>query len=94
MLAALVLLEGGTPEQQRALLPEIASGERTFALAVTEEDYGWGPEFIRCPARVNGADFAVSGTKLGDSPPGPDGTAPRERGTGATANERAAQTRR
>ena len=64
VLAALVLLEGGTSEQQRALLPEIASGERTFALAVTEEDYGWGPEFIRCPARFNGADFAVSGTKL------------------------------
>jgi alkylation response protein AidB-like acyl-CoA dehydrogenase len=64
VLAALVLLEAGTPEQKATLLPTIATGERTFALAVTEEDYGWGPEFIHCPARINGEDYAVSGTKL------------------------------
>ena len=64
VLAALVLLEAGTPEQKQELLPAIASGERTFALAVTEENYGWGADFIRTPARINGDDYALSGTKL------------------------------
>jgi alkylation response protein AidB-like acyl-CoA dehydrogenase len=64
VLATLVLLEGGSDAQKRALLPGIASGERVFALAITEEDYGWGPEFIHTPARVRGDDLAIDGTKL------------------------------
>ena len=64
VLGALVLLEGGTPEQQRTLLPAIASGERVFAVAITEADYGWGPDFVRLPARRRGDEFTLSGTKL------------------------------
>lgn len=64
VLAALVLLEGGTEQQKQSLLPSISSGERVFALAVTEEDYGWGPEFIRIVARERGSDYAIDGTKL------------------------------
>ncbi len=64
VLAALVLLEGGTEEQKTSLLPAIASGDRVFALAVTEEDYGWGPEFVRLVARERGSDYALDGTKM------------------------------
>ena len=64
ILSALVLLEGGTEAQKRAHLPVIASGERTFALAVTEEDYGWGPEFVRLPAHSQGNDVMLNGTKV------------------------------
>lgn len=64
VLAALVLLEGGTDTQKRTLLPGIASGERIFALAITEEDYGWGPEFIQTLARTRGTDVLIDGTKL------------------------------
>jgi alkylation response protein AidB-like acyl-CoA dehydrogenase len=64
VFAALILLEGGTEEQKQALLPAIASGDRVFAVAVTEEDYGWGPEFIHTPGRIRGGDIAIEGTKL------------------------------
>jgi alkylation response protein AidB-like acyl-CoA dehydrogenase len=64
IFAALILLEGGSEEQKQALLPAIASGDRVFAVAITEEDYGWGPSFIHTMARVRGANFAIEGTKL------------------------------
>jgi len=64
VLSALVLLEGGTEEQKASLLPEIASGERVFAMAITEEDYGWGPEFVRLVARERGSDYSLDGTKM------------------------------
>lgn len=64
VLCALVLLEGGTEEQKSTLLPAIASGERVFALAVTEEDYGWGSEFVHLVARERGSDYALEGTKM------------------------------
>ena len=64
VLAALVILEGGSEVQKQTLLPAIAGGERVFALAITEEDYGWGPEFIHTPARIRGEDYSIEGTKL------------------------------
>jgi len=64
VLAALTILEGGTPEQQRALLPAIADGTRVFAVAVTEEDYGWSPEQVHTTARATGGGYLLSGTKL------------------------------
>jgi alkylation response protein AidB-like acyl-CoA dehydrogenase len=64
IFAALILLEGGTEEQKQALLPSIASGDRVFAVAITEEDYGWGPQFIHTLARARGTDLAIDGTKL------------------------------
>jgi alkylation response protein AidB-like acyl-CoA dehydrogenase len=64
VFAALILLEGGTEAQKQELLPAIASGERVFAVAITEEDYGWGPGFIHTLARIRGNDLAIEGTKL------------------------------
>ena len=42
ILGALVTLEGGTEAQKQRVLPAIASGEFTLALAITESNYGWG----------------------------------------------------
>ena len=42
VLGALVLLEGATPEQRRALLPAVARGERILAVAVSDPGTSWG----------------------------------------------------
>jgi alkylation response protein AidB-like acyl-CoA dehydrogenase len=64
IFAALILIEGGSEEQKQVLLPAIASGERVFAVAITEENYGWGPQFTNTLARARGTDLIIEGTKL------------------------------
>ena len=63
VLGALLLMEGGAPYQQ-AMLPAVATGERVLALAVTEPEHGWGPEFVRLPATRRADTYVLSGTKL------------------------------
>ena len=64
VLAALALVEGGTPEQQQTYLPGIAQGTRILTVAVTEPEYGWGPELVRLSAARQDGGFALNGTKL------------------------------
>jgi alkylation response protein AidB-like acyl-CoA dehydrogenase len=64
VLGALAVLEGGTPAQQRALLPAIASGERVLAVAISEPDASWGPQGIGLAPRRLGERFRLNGTKL------------------------------
>jgi alkylation response protein AidB-like acyl-CoA dehydrogenase len=64
VLGALLLMEGGSDEQKRALLPTVASGERVLALAVTEADYGWSREFVQARAEHTGDGLTLNGTKL------------------------------
>src|SRR5688572_19831742 len=44
VLCARILLDSGTEDVKRTWLPLIASGERVFALALTEAQYGWSGE--------------------------------------------------
>jgi alkylation response protein AidB-like acyl-CoA dehydrogenase len=64
VLCARVLLEAGNDATKKAWLPRIASGERVFALALTESHYGWAADAIRLKARNDGADFLLDGTKV------------------------------
>ena len=64
VLCARIVLEAGNESTRSAWLPRIASGERVFALALTEAQYGWSPESIRLPARKDGKDFILNGTKV------------------------------
>ena len=64
VLCARILLEAGGDALKKAWLPRIASGERVFALALTEAQYGWSADGIRLAAKSLGADFVLSGTKL------------------------------
>jgi alkylation response protein AidB-like acyl-CoA dehydrogenase len=64
ILGALAVLEAGSDEQKSELLPAIATGERVITLAVTEPDYGWGPEFVRMVAQRRGEWLVLNGTKL------------------------------
>ena len=64
VLCARILLEAGSEELKKAWLPRLASGERVFALALTEAQYGWSADGIRLTAKSQGNDFVLSGTKV------------------------------
>lgn len=63
VVAAQIVLQAASSAQKEAWLPAIASGERVFALALTEAQYGWTPETVRMTARREGSALIVSGTK-------------------------------
>jgi len=64
VLCARILVEAASDAQKKAWLPQIASGERIFALAMTETRYGWTPERIALTPRREGAGFVLTGTKV------------------------------
>ena len=64
VLGAMIVLEGGTESQKQGILPAIAGGTQTLALAVTEPDYGWGPEKIGMKATRKNGSYVLNGCKL------------------------------
>jgi alkylation response protein AidB-like acyl-CoA dehydrogenase len=64
VLCARILLEAAGEDMKKAWLPRIASGERVFALAMTEAQYGWSADSVRLKAKSDGKDFLLSGTKV------------------------------
>ena len=64
VLGALTVLHGGTEEQKRAILPQVATGERVLSLAVTEPHYGWRPETVQMRASLQGGAYTLNGVKL------------------------------
>lgn len=64
VLCASIILELGTEQQKRRLLPAMAQGKKILALALTEPDYGWGPECIHLSAYRKGGNFVLNGEKL------------------------------
>ena len=63
VLGALTLLEGGSESQRQRLLPAVARGEEILALAFTEADYGWGPEYVQMAATKSNGGFVLDGAK-------------------------------
>jgi alkylation response protein AidB-like acyl-CoA dehydrogenase len=64
VMGATAILEGGSEEQKRSLLPGIARGERILAFAFTESDYGWGPEKVALSVKEQGGEYVLNGTKM------------------------------
>jgi alkylation response protein AidB-like acyl-CoA dehydrogenase len=64
VLSALTVLEGGTEEQRRRILPEIASGRQVFTVAITEPARSWGPQGVVLAPERRGDRYLVDGTKL------------------------------
>jgi alkylation response protein AidB-like acyl-CoA dehydrogenase len=64
VLCARILLEAGDEAARKAWLPRIASGERVFALALTEAQYGWSADSIRLEARKENGALVLNGTKV------------------------------
>ncbi len=54
----------GTPEQKRAWLPRLASGEVLGAFALTEPDSGSDAAALKTTARREGGEWVLSGTKV------------------------------
>lgn len=64
VLCARILLEAASERAKREWLPRIASGERVFALALTEAQYGWSADTIRLEATREADDFLLTGAKV------------------------------
>jgi alkylation response protein AidB-like acyl-CoA dehydrogenase len=64
VLAAGAVMNAGTPEQQAAFLPGIASGATIATLALTEPNGIWDPAGIETEASRAGESFTLDGTKM------------------------------
>ena len=64
VLGALTVLEAGTPEQRRAILPDVASGTTILAVAIAEPNTSWGAAGVTMRAQKNGSGYRLHGTKL------------------------------
>ena len=63
-LAALPVLEWGTEEQKKALLPKVAAGELILSMAMAEPEVNEAPEFVAIRAVPQDEGFIITGTKL------------------------------
>ena len=64
VLAALLVLECGSSEQKATHLPAIVDGTEVFAVAITEERYGWEPRHVQATATPSASGFTLDGVKL------------------------------
>lgn len=62
-IAGHVLVEGGTREQRREVLPRLASGAWTASFALTEPDAGSDPSGLTTRARRVNAGWVIDGAK-------------------------------
>jgi alkylation response protein AidB-like acyl-CoA dehydrogenase len=63
VLAASAILNAGTEDQKKALLPAIASGESVAALAFTEDNGRWDNSGVEMTATASGSGFSLDGVK-------------------------------
>jgi alkylation response protein AidB-like acyl-CoA dehydrogenase len=63
VLAANAIMNAGTPDQQKQLLPGIASGETIATLAFTEPNGKWDASGITMEAKGSGDSYTLDGTK-------------------------------
>lgn len=64
VLGSLPVLEAGNEQQKHEMLPKIAKGEVLLALALTEPEADYAPEFIATRARSSRERFVITGTKF------------------------------
>lgn len=57
------ILMDGTPEQKRAYLPRVASGELVMSFALTEPDTGTDAASLKTRAELDGDHYVLSGSK-------------------------------
>ena len=64
VLGGLTLLEAGSDEQKKELLPKLAQGKLLLTLALTEASAKYTADGIQTKATQKGDDFFIQGTKL------------------------------
>jgi alkylation response protein AidB-like acyl-CoA dehydrogenase len=63
VLGALILLTGGSADQQEAFLPAMVRGETRFALAAMDSGLGWGPALVESRLTRRDGRFTLDGVK-------------------------------
>ena len=63
-LSCFMIAKHGTEEQRRTYLPDLATGKRRTALALTEPDAGTDLQGIKTRADRDGDDYIIRGTKM------------------------------
>ena len=63
-LSCFMIARHGTDEQRRTYLPDLATGTRRTALALTEPDAGTDLQGIKTRADRDGDDYVIRGTKM------------------------------
>jgi len=64
VLAGYAILEAGSEEQKKELLPKISNGELILTLALTEPSASYEPSGIKVKASPKNDDYVINGTKL------------------------------
>jgi alkylation response protein AidB-like acyl-CoA dehydrogenase len=64
ILGSLPILEAGTEEQKRRILPQVAGGGSILTMAITELDGGMEPSALRVKAARAGDSWVLDGVKL------------------------------
>jgi alkylation response protein AidB-like acyl-CoA dehydrogenase len=64
VLGGLPILDAGSDEQKQEYLPQIASGQKVFTLALTEPSARYSADSITVRATAENDDFIISGIKL------------------------------
>ena len=64
VLGGLTILESGSAEQKKELLPRLAEGRLLLTLALTEESAKYSADGIQIRAKQSGNEFVIQGTKL------------------------------
>jgi alkylation response protein AidB-like acyl-CoA dehydrogenase len=64
LIPTLAIYEWGTDEQRARLAPEIMSGRRNYAVAISEPDAGSDAASLRTVAEDRGDHFVVNGQKM------------------------------
>jgi len=63
-VGALAVLEFGTEEQKRTLLPKVATGELIVTMAMAEPEVNEDPRFITTRAESRDGGYVITGSKL------------------------------
>jgi alkylation response protein AidB-like acyl-CoA dehydrogenase len=64
VLGGSAILEAGSDEQKKTLLPKIANGDLILALAMTEPGVWYGTSAINAQAVAENDEYIINGTKL------------------------------
>jgi alkylation response protein AidB-like acyl-CoA dehydrogenase len=64
VLGGLAILDAGSEEQKKMLLPKLANGDLILALAITEPGAWYGTSAINAQAITEKDEYVISGTKL------------------------------
>jgi alkylation response protein AidB-like acyl-CoA dehydrogenase len=62
--ATLAIIQGGTKEQKKKFLPDIAAGNLLFTTAIDEPEASCNPIFTSLKAEKNDDGYEINGTKL------------------------------